>query len=147
MGPNDEHRALLPQVLVRKYLAYARQYCAPVRLNVRDTADDRAMGAGGATGQDCRLTLAQVLSDEAKATIKDFYLQLRQQVGSSSTPITVRVLGWARQRHVADRDERESRCCVLNACRRRASWRAWRASPRPERAWSCGRWRRGTTRW
>ncbi|CAM6118553.1 unnamed protein product [Calypogeia fissa] len=52
----------LPPQLLRKYIAYARQYVFPR------------------------------LSDEASAVLKEFYLQLRKNAGADGTPITARQL-------------------------------------------------------
>ena len=61
MHAGDDEQAPLPQQLLRKYIAYARQYCHP------------------------RLT------DEARLVLQAFYLHLRQQTGQgSSMPVTVR---------------------------------------------------------
>ena len=63
MHAGDDEQAPLPQQLLRKYIAYARQYCHP------------------------RLT------DEARQVLQAFYLHLRQQtVQGSSMPVTVRLV-------------------------------------------------------
>lgn len=59
----DEHIDYLPNVLFRKYIAYAQRYIKPK------------------------------LSREAKDVLKEFYLHLRRQYQSEkSTPVTVRQL-------------------------------------------------------
>lgn len=59
LQPGEEHHPL-PIMLLRKYIAYAKQYCSPV------------------------------LSDGARDVLQSFYLQLRQQASpGSSNPITV----------------------------------------------------------
>ena len=56
------------------------------------SAYSRAMGSCHAPGFVCDFGCEQVLSDEAKATLQEFYLKLRQQITpGSSNPITVSV--------------------------------------------------------